>query len=98
MQFRCTAPKAGLRSEAGLRFGLHLEDLYEHRLLQTQKSSGNETVFQLRNVSATDSASYSCIYTELTPPYSGSAPSDFVILRVNGELSIVMWIGSPVGC
>eukprot|EP00073_Rattus_norvegicus_P037429 XP_008763750.1 PREDICTED: alpha-1B-glycoprotein isoform X1 [Rattus norvegicus] len=84
VQFRCTAPKAGLRSEAGLRFGLHLEDLYDHRLLQTQKSSGNETVFQLRNVSATDSASYSCIYTELTPPYSGSAPSDFVILRVNG--------------
>lgn len=94
VQFRCTAPSAGLR------FGLHIEDLDEHSLIQIQESSGNETVFQLKNLSTIDSGSYSCIYTELAPPYSGSAPSDPVHLLVNGELSIATWIegGGRGGC
>ncbi|XP_076768407.1 alpha-1B-glycoprotein-like [Arvicanthis niloticus] len=78
VQFRCTAPRAGLR------FGLYIEDLDERSLLQILESSGNETVFQLKNLSTMDSASYSCIYTELAPPYSGSAPSHLVPLLVNG--------------
>nr|XP_048313318.1 alpha-1B-glycoprotein-like isoform X5 [Myodes glareolus] len=77
VQFRCTAPKAGLR------FGLHREDPYESILLQTLKTAGNEAVFQLHNVSAEDTADYSCIYVELAPPFSGSAPSEFVELTVD---------------
>lgn len=96
MQLRCTAPKA---PKAGLRFGLHQEDSGERSLLQTRKSSGNEIVFQLHNLSAADSASYSCIYIELQPPFSGSAPSEPVELMVNGELNIIItWIGNSVGC
>ncbi|GAB1299399.1 Alpha-1B-glycoprotein [Apodemus speciosus] len=89
VQFRCTAPSIGLRSEAGLRFGLHLEDLDERTLLQTLKPSGNEALFQLQNLSVTDSATYSCIYTDLAPPFSGSAPSNFVILMVNVILRVL---------
>lgn len=85
VKFRCTAPKAGLRFESGLRFGLHTEDLYERSLIQILTSSGHETVFQLQNLSATHSASYSCIYTELKPPFSGSAPSNLVPLMVDGS-------------
>ncbi|XP_050000972.1 alpha-1B-glycoprotein-like [Alexandromys fortis] len=78
VQFRCIAPKAGLR------FGLHREDPDESILLQTLKTAGNEAVFQLHKVSAKDSADYSCSYTELAPPFSGSAPSEFVELAVTG--------------
>ncbi|XP_055482617.1 alpha-1B-glycoprotein [Psammomys obesus] len=81
VQLRCTAPKA---PKAGLRFALHREHLGERSLLQTLKSSGNEIVFQLHNLSAADSASYSCIYIERQPPFSGSAPSEPVELMVNG--------------
>ncbi|XP_051016500.1 alpha-1B-glycoprotein-like [Acomys russatus] len=80
VQLRCTAPNGSV----GLRFGLHREDPEGYTLLQTLKTSGNETVFQLHNLSAADSGSYSCIYTELAPPYSGSAPSEPVELTVNG--------------
>lgn len=102
VQLRCTAPSAGLRTGARLRFGLYLEDLDERTLLQTLKSSGNEALFQLQNLSVTDSATYTCIYTELAPPYSGSAPSNFVILMVNGPLPTpklqALWTGKmPVG-
>ncbi|KAL1767928.1 alpha-1B-glycoprotein [Sigmodon hispidus] len=80
VQFRCTAPKAGLR------FGLHLEDPDEQELslIETLKSAGNEAIFQMHNISATDSGNYSCIYMELAPPFSGSAPSNFVSVTVNG--------------
>ncbi|CAO2602198.1 A1bg [Lemmus lemmus] len=78
VQFRCTAPMAGLR------FGLHREDPDESILLRTLKTAGNEAVFQLHNVSAKDSADYSCVYMELAPPFSGSAPSELVKLTVNG--------------
>ncbi|XP_037055864.1 alpha-1B-glycoprotein-like isoform X2 [Peromyscus leucopus] len=78
VQFRCVAPKAGLR------FGLHREDPDERSLLQTMRSAGNEAIFQLHNVSASDAASYSCSYMELAPPFSGSAPSKFVKLTLNG--------------
>lgn len=92
VQFRCVAPKAGLR------FGLHREDPDERSLLQSMRSAGNEAIFQLHNVSASDAASYSCSYMELAPPFSGSAPSKFVTLTLNGELSRATWVGSPVGC
>lgn len=92
VQFRCIAPKAGLR------FGLHREDPDESILLQTLKTAGNEAVFQLHNVSAKDSADYSCTYMELAPPFSGSAPSEFAELAVTGELSRALWVGSPMGC
>ncbi|XP_076411833.1 alpha-1B-glycoprotein-like isoform X2 [Peromyscus maniculatus bairdii] len=78
VQFRCVAPKAGLR------FGLHREDPDERSLLQSMRSAGNEAIFQLHNVSASDAASYSCSYMELAPPFSGSAPSKFVTLTLNG--------------
>ncbi|XP_060246550.1 alpha-1B-glycoprotein isoform X3 [Meriones unguiculatus] len=81
VQLRCTAPKA---PKAGLRFALHWEHLGERSLLQTLKSSGKEIVFQLHNLTAADSASYSCIYIERQPPFSGSAPSKPVELMVNG--------------
>ncbi|EGW15342.1 Alpha-1B-glycoprotein [Cricetulus griseus] len=78
VQFRCTAPKAGLQC------GLHHEDPGKRSLLYTMKSDGNEAVFQLHNLSATDSANYSCVYREEAPPISASLPSRFLKLTVNG--------------
>nr|CAC19029.1 putative alpha 1B-glycoprotein [Rattus norvegicus] len=78
VQLRCTAHKAGLR------FGLQRQGKPDLVVVQMLNSSGTEAVFELHNISTIDSGNYSCIYMEQAPPFSGSASSEPLELRING--------------
>lgn len=91
VQLRCTAPKTGLR------FGLQRQGKPDLVVVQMLNSSGTEAVFELRNISTIDSGIYSCIYMEQAPPFSGSASSEPLELRVNGELKVAMREGGTEG-
>ncbi|XP_029425411.1 alpha-1B-glycoprotein isoform X1 [Nannospalax galili] len=79
VQLRCTAPKAGLS------FALKRENWGQHSLLQILKPTGTEAVFQLPGFSVADSGNYSCFYSDLAPPFAGSAPSTSLELSVDGS-------------
>ena len=79
MQLRCRAPRAGVR------FALVREGAGQRRVHGLLSPAGTEAHFELRDVSAVDSANYSCVYTDTAPPSAGSAPSAPVELRVDGE-------------
>ncbi|XP_073914669.1 alpha-1B-glycoprotein isoform X2 [Castor canadensis] len=78
VELRCAAPGGGKR------FALQREDPGGRRLLAVRRPGRPHAVFQLRDVSAADSANYSCVYVDLAPPFAGSAPSAPVELRVDG--------------
>ncbi|KAF6076382.1 alpha-1-B glycoprotein [Phyllostomus discolor] len=80
VQLRCRAPRAGLR------FALVREDNNRRQVLGLQSPAGDEAIFELRDVSLLDRANYSCIYTDIAPPFAGSAPSEHLELRVDGPL------------
>uniref|UniRef100_A0A8C9PSV2 Immunoglobulin domain-containing protein n=1 Tax=Spermophilus dauricus TaxID=99837 RepID=A0A8C9PSV2_SPEDA len=80
VRLRCRAPRAGLR------FALNREGAGGQRLSGLLSPAGPEAVFELPEVSAADTANYSCIYVDPTPPFAGSAPSAPLELRVDGEL------------
>lgn len=86
MQLRCTAHKVGLR------FGLQRQGKPDLVVVQMLNSSGTEAVFELHNISTIDSGNYSCIYMEQAPPFSGSASSEPLELRINGELRRTMTV------
>lgn len=79
VRLRCRAPRAGLR------FALNREGAGGPRLSGLLSPAGPEAVFELPEVSAADTANYSCIYVDPTPPFAGSAPSAPLELRVDGE-------------
>lgn len=79
VQLRCRAPRSGVR------FALVRKDAREHRVHGLLSPEGTEALFELRDVSGAHSGNYSCVYTDLAPPFSGSAPSASVELRVDGE-------------
>ncbi|XP_039322872.2 alpha-1B-glycoprotein isoform X2 [Saimiri boliviensis] len=78
VRLRCLAPLEGAR------FALVREDRGGRRVHSFQSPAGTEAHFELRNVSVIDSANYSCVYVDLEPPFSGSAPSARLELRVDG--------------
>ncbi|XP_077889108.1 alpha-1B-glycoprotein [Ictidomys tridecemlineatus] len=80
VRLRCRGPRAGLR------FALNRQGAGRQRLSGLLSPAGPEAVFELRNVSAADTANYSCIYVDPTPPFAGSAPSAPLELRVEGLL------------
>uniref|UniRef100_A0A8C0I1M0 Ig-like domain-containing protein n=1 Tax=Balaenoptera musculus TaxID=9771 RepID=A0A8C0I1M0_BALMU len=80
VQLRCRAPRAGVR------FALVREGAGQRRVHGLLGPAGTEAHFELRDVSAVDSANYSCVYTDTAPPLAGSAPSAPVELRVDGPL------------
>uniref|UniRef100_A0A8C3X097 Alpha-1-B glycoprotein n=1 Tax=Catagonus wagneri TaxID=51154 RepID=A0A8C3X097_9CETA len=80
VQLRCQAPRSGVR------FALVHEDTSGRRVHGLLSPEGTEALFELHNVSAVHSANYSCVYTDSAPPFSGSAPSAPVELRVDGPL------------
>uniref|UniRef100_A0A8D1N1G2 Alpha-1-B glycoprotein n=2 Tax=Sus scrofa TaxID=9823 RepID=A0A8D1N1G2_PIG len=80
VQLRCRAPRSGVR------FALVRKDAREHRVHGLLSPEGTEALFELRDVSGAHSGNYSCVYTDLAPPFSGSAPSASVELRVDGPL------------
>ncbi|XP_060145038.1 alpha-1B-glycoprotein isoform X4 [Globicephala melas] len=80
VQLRCRAPRAGVR------FSLVREGAGQRRVHGLLSPAGTEAHFELRDVSAVDSANYSCVYTDTAPPFAGSAPSAPVELRVDGPL------------
>ncbi|KAK2089302.1 Alpha-1B-glycoprotein [Saguinus oedipus] len=79
VRLRCLAPLEGAR------FALVREDRGGRRVHSFQSPAGTEAHFELRNISVADSANYSCVYVDLKPPFSGSAPSARLELRVDGE-------------
>ncbi|XP_017365112.1 alpha-1B-glycoprotein isoform X2 [Cebus imitator] len=78
VRLRCLAPLEGAR------FALVREDRGGRRVHRFQSPAGTEAHFELRNISVADSANYSCVYVDLEPPFSGSAPSALLELRVDG--------------
>uniref|UniRef100_A0A8I3WB49 Alpha-1-B glycoprotein n=1 Tax=Callithrix jacchus TaxID=9483 RepID=A0A8I3WB49_CALJA len=78
VRLRCLAPLEGAR------FALVREDRGGRRVHRFQSPAGTEAHFELRNISVADSANYSCVYVDLEPPFSGSAPSARLELRVDG--------------
>ncbi|XP_012613551.1 alpha-1B-glycoprotein isoform X2 [Microcebus murinus] len=78
VRLRCQAPLVGLR------FALVREDEGGRRVRSLLSPAGAEAQFELRSVSVADSANYSCVYVDPEPPFSGSAPSARVELRVPG--------------
>ncbi|XP_007955210.1 alpha-1B-glycoprotein [Orycteropus afer afer] len=79
VRLECHAPRAGLR------FALEREDARGHRLHGLLSPTGAVAHFELRDVSVQDSGNYSCVYLDPTPPFAGSARSEHVELRVDGE-------------
>ncbi|XP_071460986.1 alpha-1B-glycoprotein [Marmota flaviventris] len=80
VRLRCRAPRAGLR------FALSRQGAGGPRLSGLLSPAGPEAVFELPEVSAADTANYSCIYVDPTPPFAGSARSAPLELRVDGLL------------
>ncbi|XP_032119228.1 alpha-1B-glycoprotein isoform X1 [Sapajus apella] len=78
VRLRCLAPLEGAR------FALVREDRGGRCVHRFQSPAGTEAHFELRNISVADSANYSCVYVDLEPPFSGSAPSTRLELRVDG--------------
>uniref|UniRef100_A0A8D2DF81 Alpha-1-B glycoprotein n=1 Tax=Sciurus vulgaris TaxID=55149 RepID=A0A8D2DF81_SCIVU len=78
VRLRCRAPRAGLR------FALQREDSGGRRLSGLLSPAGPEALFELPDVSAADSANYSCVYVDPVQPFAGSAPSARLELRVDG--------------
>ncbi|XP_047690288.1 alpha-1B-glycoprotein isoform X2 [Prionailurus viverrinus] len=78
LQLRCRAPRRGLR------FALVREDAGQRRVHRVLSPAGTEAHFELRDVSAADSANYSCVYVDTEPPFAGSAPSAPLELCVEG--------------
>lgn len=92
VQLRCRAPRAGLR------FALVRESNYGRQVLGLQSPAGTEALFELRDVSLADGANYSCIYTDTAPPFAGSAPSERLELRVDGEWTGLLHPRCTVRC
>uniref|UniRef100_A0A2K6LTG5 Alpha-1-B glycoprotein n=1 Tax=Rhinopithecus bieti TaxID=61621 RepID=A0A2K6LTG5_RHIBE len=80
VRLRCLSPLEGAR------FALVREDGGGRRVHRFQSPAGTEALFELPNISVADSANYSCVYVDLKPPFGGSAPSERLELRVDGEL------------